>query len=84
VLFVRRFCKPFSSPINAPPANSSWTFAERWFRDHCILYNSLPALYQPPMTGTVFKKDIYYLRFEVFTAVTMKNDVFWVVTPRGS
>jgi hypothetical protein len=24
------------------------------------------------------------LRFEVFTAVTMKNDVFWDVTPRGS
>jgi hypothetical protein len=24
------------------------------------------------------------VRFEVFTAVTMKNGVFWVVTPRGS
>jgi hypothetical protein len=24
------------------------------------------------------------LRFEVFTAVTMKNDVFWDVTPCGS
>jgi hypothetical protein len=23
-------------------------------------------------------------RFEVFTAVTMKNGVFWDVTPRGS
>jgi hypothetical protein len=23
-------------------------------------------------------------RFEVFTAVTMKNGVFWVVTPCGS
>jgi hypothetical protein len=23
------------------------------------------------------------VRFEVFTAVTMKNGVFWVVTPRG-
>jgi hypothetical protein len=25
-----------------------------------------------------------YLRFEVFTAVTMKNGVFWDVTPCGS
>jgi hypothetical protein len=25
-----------------------------------------------------------YVRFEVFTAVTMKNGVFWVVTPCGS
>jgi hypothetical protein len=24
------------------------------------------------------------VRFEVFTAVTMKNCVFWVVTPSGS
>jgi hypothetical protein len=24
-----------------------------------------------------------YVRFEVFTAVTMKNGVFWVVTPCG-
>jgi hypothetical protein len=26
----------------------------------------------------------YYVRFEVFTAVTTKNGVFWVVTPCGS
>jgi hypothetical protein len=26
----------------------------------------------------------HYVRFEVFTAVTMKNDVFWDVTPCGS
>jgi hypothetical protein len=25
-----------------------------------------------------------YVRFEVFTAVTMKNGVFWDVTPYGS
>jgi hypothetical protein len=25
-----------------------------------------------------------YVKFEVFTAVTMKNGVFWVVTPCGS
>jgi cytidine deaminase len=27
---------------------------------------------------------VYYVRFEVFTAVTMKNGVFWDVTPCGS
>jgi hypothetical protein len=27
---------------------------------------------------------ILHVRFEVFTAVTMKNGVFWVVTPCGS
>jgi hypothetical protein len=27
---------------------------------------------------------INHVRFEVFTAVTMKNGVFWVVTPYGS
>jgi hypothetical protein len=31
--------------------------------------------------GTLGKLKV---RFEVFTAVTMKNGVFWVVTPCGS
>jgi hypothetical protein len=37
-------------------------------------------------SGTLFGKlyEIGYVRFEVFTAVTMKNGVFWDVTPRGS
>jgi hypothetical protein len=29
-------------------------------------------------------KLISYVRFEVFTAVTMKNGLFWDVTPCGS
>jgi hypothetical protein len=29
-------------------------------------------------------KAVYYVRLEVFTAVTVKNGVFWVVTPCGS
>jgi hypothetical protein len=33
--------------------------------------------------NTQRKPDIL-IRFEVFTAVTMKNGVFWVVTPCGS
>jgi hypothetical protein len=30
------------------------------------------------------KTNKNYVRFEVITVVTMKNGVFWVVTPRGS
>jgi hypothetical protein len=30
------------------------------------------------------KDRMMNVRFEVFTAVTMKNGVFWVVTPCGS
>jgi hypothetical protein len=30
------------------------------------------------------KSPLPHVRFEVFTAVTMKNDVFWDVTPCGS
>jgi hypothetical protein len=34
----------------------------------------------PISTMSIFK----YVRYEVFTAVTVKNAVFWDVTPRGS
>jgi hypothetical protein len=30
------------------------------------------------------KTTLHYVRFEVFMAVTMKNAVFWDVTPCGS
>jgi hypothetical protein len=30
------------------------------------------------------KSLIFHVRFEVFTAVTMKNGVFWDITPCGS
>jgi hypothetical protein len=36
------------------------------------------------MQNMSYKNKSMYLRFEVFTAVTMKNGVFWVVTPCGS
>jgi hypothetical protein len=36
------------------------------------------------MVKTCMKTYINYIRFEVFTAVTMKNDAFWDVTPWGS
>jgi hypothetical protein len=34
-------------------------------------------------TGSAAKK-LTFVRLEVFTAVTMRNGVFWVVTPCGS
>jgi hypothetical protein len=33
---------------------------------------------------TSAQSGVSFVRFEVFTAVTMKNGVFWVVTPCGS
>jgi hypothetical protein len=33
------------------------------------------------MIFLLHRKHITYVRFEVFTAVTMKNGVFWDVTP---
>jgi hypothetical protein len=32
----------------------------------------------------LLQDNLYFVRFEVFTAVTMKNGVFWVVTPWDS
>jgi hypothetical protein len=37
-----------------------------------------------PLLFTTDLNYSIYIRFEVFTAVTMKNAVFWDVTPRGS
>jgi hypothetical protein len=36
------------------------------------------------MIIVIIKSNWYNVRFEIFTAVTMKNGVFWVVTPCGS
>jgi hypothetical protein len=33
---------------------------------------------------SILATNTLYVRFEVFTAVTMKNGVFWVITPWGS
>jgi hypothetical protein len=32
----------------------------------------------------ILKEVMFLVRFEVFTALTMKNDVFWAVTPCDS
>jgi hypothetical protein len=33
---------------------------------------------------SMLRRNTNYVRFEVFTVVTMKNGVFWDVTPCGS
>jgi hypothetical protein len=33
--------------------------------------------------ATLYKNEYNEVRFDVFTAVAMKNGVFWDVTPRG-
>jgi hypothetical protein len=41
--------------------------------------------YEPLADSTEFlRTSVQYVRFEVLTAVTMKNAVFWDVTPCGS
>jgi hypothetical protein len=39
---------------------------------------------KPGRKDIQYEGDIFLVRFEVFTAVTMKNGVFWDVTPCGS
>jgi hypothetical protein len=51
-------------------------------------YLFVPVLYESYDNNKLFKIDIIIfiivVGFEVFTAVTMKNAVFWDVTPCGS
>jgi hypothetical protein len=46
-------------------------------------YHSVQNLLSSRLLSKNVKVRIYNVRFEVFTAVTMKNGVFWVVTPCG-
>jgi hypothetical protein len=48
-----------------------------WFLKSWTSQNKLPSPFQRGLSMTTF---IYFVRFEVFTAMTMKNGVFWVVT----
>jgi hypothetical protein len=42
----------------------------------CFLYFVISSI--------CFRLYMVYVRFEIFTAATMKSGVFWDVTPRGS
>jgi hypothetical protein len=51
----------------------------------CFLAIAKWNLDQSHVIGLELSNDRFYdVRFEVFTVVTMKNDVVWVVTPCGS
>jgi hypothetical protein len=39
---------------------------------------------RPVSVHPLKRTNFHYVRFEVFTAVTIKNGVFWDVTPCGS
>jgi hypothetical protein len=62
------------------------------FNDHHETQNVLgtPVFHNVMLSVLSFEKDpqvtysYHLVRFEVFTAVTMKNGVFWDVTPCGS
>jgi recombination DNA repair RAD52 pathway protein len=42
------------------------------------------SLFVSPRDGSALSDNKYSVRFEVYTAVTMKNGVFWDVTSCGS
>jgi hypothetical protein len=50
----------------------------------CLLCGTNRVYISQKTTFTEYLKVTFIVRFEVFTAVTMKNGVFWVVTPCGS
>jgi hypothetical protein len=53
----------------------------------CLSYTSTLkklAIHSPEKSVYYHRTTQCYVRFEVFTAVTMKNGVFWDVTPCGS
>jgi hypothetical protein len=56
-------------------------------RDRSPFSAHILALYGDAEEGNKLRRPEqlpFYVRFEVFTAVAMKNDVFWDVTPCGS
>jgi hypothetical protein len=52
--------------------------------EECRLLGYKNPVRTSQVTHYVSATELGYVRFEVFTAVTMKNVVFWVVTPSGS
>jgi hypothetical protein len=55
----------------------------------CIYYARVKTVLRPEFRNKIYSTEDwfrlpFYLRFEVFTAVTMKNGVLWDVTPCGS
>jgi hypothetical protein len=60
---------------------------------HSLIRRSVPSLYVDVRTSTgntydplrpIMEMGFLFIRFEAFTAMAMKNGVFWDVTPCGS
>jgi hypothetical protein len=55
-----------------------------FLKENGTLEKELLGFWTLPIVWNSKKNRNICVRFEVFTAVTMKNRVFWDVTPRGS
>jgi hypothetical protein len=51
-----------------------------WKGNDCVLYHC----YEHGRNRGRYGKNEYYVRFEVLTAVTMKNAVFWDIKTQGT
>jgi hypothetical protein len=60
--------------------DSAWEMIRENAQPESLGYYALKSISQ----GLTMDNENYYVRFEVFTAVTMKNCVFWDVRPCGS
>jgi hypothetical protein len=70
---------PTSSVIDPIPVHKTYVCAVFWdIKPHFVLHRR--HITSPLQSPT----SLCYVRFEVFTAVTMKNSVFWDVTPCDS
>jgi hypothetical protein len=49
-----------------------------------VVLSSVELIINIIISMVQYRRDFYCVRLEVFTAVTMKNGVFWDVTPCGS
>jgi hypothetical protein len=80
----------FVSPSPTRTGNTDFEPVQKHvFRGNDVSFEELRllgcyALRSSNYAVTITEKLGYYNRLEVFTAVTMKNVVFWHVAPRGS
>jgi hypothetical protein len=61
-----------------------WLLYESMFRRNLALSFSEASVLTRATWRNILEDTILHLRFKVFTVVTMKNGVFWDVTPCGS
>jgi hypothetical protein len=71
--------------VHAPKEDKTDDVKDSFYEEMERIFDKFPIYHMKILLGDfnakVGREDV---RFEVFTAVTMKNGVFWVVTPCGS